>query len=540
MIWIAAFAAVALPSFEAPAPLNYPFVAKWRGQHGTAVGLCTAELIAPLYIITAAHCATRMLKNETVHVHVEFENATTTNLRRDVVQHSCVHAPRGTDVAICRLIASVPPAEVVPVALVSDIYRTGESNLPEVECVGTYHGLHATGPKALLAEKSGQHVYVDNTNASGMHAGDSGGAWVVRSARARASADEQLLLVGVIHGGETNHGKRLGVAAQVAYIGGWINATTNGTARWRSVEEEERPPVRTTATTTCNATNKQKALYLEYEYFPGESPEEMAVYDISVGHAYNATAGLTRYGANGIYAAQPIELSDGPGGYFGSQVDGGEVGGLLFSIWDGKRKGKGATCSEPDKAPNATWCARKHAFPLSPSCHRNCNDCALHPGWHNTTGTQCSVKLSLRAGDRIDFRLWKTSNGTTLHDPLGMGLTYQGSVWTLSATNHSDATQVWTVGEIFFEDSYGGVGRFNAFHEHIGCTPCLAFFESEVRIGPYAIEPGHRVVRAIRFNPIDAQCEAYAVRNLTVDGIPAAQISTGPGSGPGALRRSVL
>lgn len=223
-------------SREPPLPLNYPFVAKWRGLHGTAVGLCTAELIAPLYIITAAHCATRMLKNETVHVHVEFANATTANLRRDVVPNSCVHAPSGTDVAICRLTASVPTTEAAPVALVSKIYRTGaQPSLPAVMCVGTYHGLHARGPKALLPEKSGQHVYVDNTNASGMHAGDSGGAWVVRSASARAPAEEELLLVGVIHGGETNHGKRLGVAAQVAYIGGWINATTNGTVRWRSV-----------------------------------------------------------------------------------------------------------------------------------------------------------------------------------------------------------------------------------------------------------------------------------------------------------------
>ena len=39
--------------------LDYPFVAKWRGLHGHAVGLCTAELVAPLWIVTAGHCAVR-------------------------------------------------------------------------------------------------------------------------------------------------------------------------------------------------------------------------------------------------------------------------------------------------------------------------------------------------------------------------------------------------------------------------------------------------------------------------------------------------
>lgn len=40
----------------------FPFVAKWRGLHGHAVGLCTAELIAPLWVVTAGHCAARMVR----------------------------------------------------------------------------------------------------------------------------------------------------------------------------------------------------------------------------------------------------------------------------------------------------------------------------------------------------------------------------------------------------------------------------------------------------------------------------------------------
>lgn len=50
----------------------YPFIGEWRGRHGNAVGLCTAELVAPLWVITAGHCATRMLRHEEDKVQVEF------------------------------------------------------------------------------------------------------------------------------------------------------------------------------------------------------------------------------------------------------------------------------------------------------------------------------------------------------------------------------------------------------------------------------------------------------------------------------------
>lgn len=212
--------------------LHYPFVSKWRGLHGHAVGLCTAELVAPLWVVTAGHCAVRMLHNETVKVHVELPDATTPNLRRNVVPHSCVHAPSGIDVALCRLAEQVGPTEALPVKLNAAVYETGGA-VPPPEgalCVGTYHGMHATGPKPLLTETGGAHIFVDNTNGSGMHAGDSGGAWLVRS-----TPESEWVLAGVIHGGEKRGGHKHGVASQVSYIGAWINATTGGAVRWGTV-----------------------------------------------------------------------------------------------------------------------------------------------------------------------------------------------------------------------------------------------------------------------------------------------------------------
>jgi hypothetical protein len=113
--------------------------------------------------------------------------------------------------------------------------------------------------------------------------------------------------------------------------------------------------------------------------------------DISIDHIWNSTSDMRRYGSNGVYAANPIGFGPGVSGYFGSQADGDtSEGGLLFSIWD-KEQREGASCASTygaAKAPNSTWCQHLHSFPLSDNCHRHCLDCGLHPGWHNTSGTQ--------------------------------------------------------------------------------------------------------------------------------------------------------
>jgi hypothetical protein len=88
---------------------------------------------------------------------------------------------------------------------------------------------------------------------------------------------------------------------------------------------------------------------------------------------------------------------------------------------------------------------------------------------------------------------------------------------------------------MFFEDTFSDVTRFGAFHEHIGCVPCDSFFESEIRREPYSIQPGNRQVQSIGFQRKNVSCELYSVDVLSEaagGGVPQAQISTGPGTGP--------
>ena len=81
----------------------------------------------------------------------------------------------------------------------------------------------------------------------------------------------------------------------------------------------------------CTAANKQKALYLQYVIEP--PLQESPALDISVEHRWNATSDMSRWGTNGVYAANPVGFQDGPSGYFGSQATGDIAqGGLLFSL----------------------------------------------------------------------------------------------------------------------------------------------------------------------------------------------------------------
>mmetsp|Transcript_3600 Transcript_3600/g.11247 ORF Transcript_3600/g.11247 Transcript_3600/m.11247 type:complete len:258 (-) Transcript_3600:106-879(-) len=198
---------------------EYPFVGAWRGHHGHAIGLCTAELVAKEWVLTAGHCATRMLRHEVDHVQVTFAHGG--DVERGVTH--CIHADqKGVDLALCHLKLAV--GAFPPVALNADLYRTHGLHGGPVMCVGTAHGLHTTGPKILEYEDNGAHLYVNNRGGNGMHAGDSGGAWVHKIADpAKGPNASMWVLSGVIHGGEGSPEHRRGVAVQPSFIRWWID-----------------------------------------------------------------------------------------------------------------------------------------------------------------------------------------------------------------------------------------------------------------------------------------------------------------------------
>ena len=215
-------------------------VAKWRGTHpstdsgtlSTVVGLCTAELIASDWIITAEHCATRLLKHEKDKVRVTFAESAA-KVERGVT-HCVKPSGADVDVVICKLTLGV--GSISPLLLNADKYTTAQHG-KAVMCVGTAGGYHADGPKTLEYEGNGAHLYVSQSSGSGMKAGDSGGAWVhevnVANATSNSTTMHQLLS-GVIHGGSGKGKHKRGIAAQVSFIRSFIDEHTNGTAAWAS------------------------------------------------------------------------------------------------------------------------------------------------------------------------------------------------------------------------------------------------------------------------------------------------------------------
>eukprot|EP01060_Flectonema_neradi_P040869 TRINITY_DN9470_c0_g1_i1.p1 TRINITY_DN9470_c0_g1~~TRINITY_DN9470_c0_g1_i1.p1 ORF type:complete len:291 (+),score=52.78 TRINITY_DN9470_c0_g1_i1:131-1003(+) len=267
---------------------------------------------------------------------------------------------------------------------------------------------------------------------------------------------------------------------------------------------------------------KQKALYVHYTYNP--SLVDVPATNLTAEVVWTSTSKMKAYGKNGIFAAQPVGSKDGVGGYFGSQDDGGKEGQLLFSIWDKQRK-DGDTCRDPSHTPNSTWCSFKHALPVSTeSCHRNCNDCGLHPTWTNTTGTQCYVKMDIKEGQKLTFTFERLSRNESY---LYQGYTYYGSTWRLSASGTH-------IGTMFWEDTFEGIDRLSSFHEHIGYTPCDSFYEEEMRTGPFITSPSPRSPVDMTFTPpkqpANASCLLY---NVTIDKLTfTATFATGPGTGP--------
>jgi hypothetical protein len=159
---------------------------------------------------------------------------------------------------------------------------------------------------------------------------------------------------------------------------------------------------------------------------------------------------------------------------------------------------------------------RKHSFPLSANCHRHCQDCGLHPGWTNTTGTQCGAPMDIAEGDGFVLRITRTAAVTTFEYPKGHFL--NGSAWIVTAQRirrHgipvTPPGPVMVVGRQFWEGTFSGISRIGSFHEHIGCIPCEAFYESTIRRGPWIHAPVSREANVSYSDSKHPYCKLHSV-----------------------------
>jgi hypothetical protein len=212
---------------------SYPYVGAWRGHHADSarVGIGTCVLIAPNWILTAAHVAhAEDSAPEKRRVDIRFPNAD----RHTVASF----VGKGADIALVRL--DKPVTNIVPVAILDHVLLETDGTVT-FTVVGTSGGRHAyPGEQGF-----GKGVMITHPKVAGSQsgrAGDSGGAWVIE----RAGVDNDLL-IGIIHGGASQGGKSFGLAVQPAAFHQWIDetlATTGDKARWQPLDEIPKNPTK--------------------------------------------------------------------------------------------------------------------------------------------------------------------------------------------------------------------------------------------------------------------------------------------------------
>merc|ERR1712125_288584 len=215
------------------------------------------------------------------------------------------------------------------------------------------------------------------------------------------------------------------------------------------------------------------------------------------------------------------------GGYLGPQIKGRSGGQHLYSVWDTHRP----------NVDGSSVPGRRLAVPASDpgSCVRNCQDCGLHPELALaglTSGTQCKLPADMREGQAFVYRIrMSNASATSLFD----GTTYHGTEWEVTVTDLQNGF-TFVLGRVVLtgDTASEGIEVWKNFHEHIGCTPCDAFYEKTTVTGPWILEPKDvHEVKAGFVEPLNpaTSCRHYRVTSLS--GLSVG-IETGPGVAPHA------
>jgi hypothetical protein len=276
---------------------------------------------------------------------------------------------------------------------------------------------------------------------------------------------------------------------------------------------------------TCAQTNKQRSVYLQWTFDPPLTASN--AFDVAHKVEWKHVSRLSEYGKNGLFQAfrffmaKPATGVKSFSGYTGPQIT-ATTRTHLFSIWD--------TYNDPTNAE------RRLALPAADPghCKRNCNDCGLHPGVYDTTGTQCKLDFQDGHSDASYFYRLRMSNpdaSVSYND-----VTYSGTEWEVTVTTERESSrETIVVGRMLLQGdaSTSGIEVYKSFHEHIGCTSCDAFYEQTIVTGPFILEPqGIHTVTAGSVEPLDSKYLCRLHREVHLGGLKVS-LETGPGVDPG-------
>jgi hypothetical protein len=204
----------------------YPCVASWRGhqKESSRVGVGTCILIAPSWVLTAAHVASPLIKGDPDReIRITFPGGIT---------RVAISAVRVTDQDIALVKLDKPVTNIAPIVLQSIPLTKQDHGLIPLVIVGTSGGRKVLQGHQAFGAPPLMYRIPNETLTSGK-SGDSGGAWILKQ-----TDDSPPLLVAVLSGGVQLKGKQYGRGIQPSLYRSWIDATlaTNNTAAvWKEI-----------------------------------------------------------------------------------------------------------------------------------------------------------------------------------------------------------------------------------------------------------------------------------------------------------------
>eukprot|EP00927_Polykrikos_kofoidii_P077414 TRINITY_DN74353_c0_g1_i1.p1 TRINITY_DN74353_c0_g1~~TRINITY_DN74353_c0_g1_i1.p1 ORF type:complete len:411 (+),score=20.56 TRINITY_DN74353_c0_g1_i1:55-1287(+) len=242
----------------------------------------------------------------------------------------------------------------------------------------------------------------------------------------------------------------------------------------------------------CNHSNKQRAVYTQFEFAPPIAQRNL--FDVSVDVLWGDLTSLREHKQNGVFTSFTLHFGGGgtgiPGGYVGAQLKGEDLGQqfLLFSLWDN----------------DGMTVPINNDIAESKNCERHCNDgMHCHKNPDGTTGSRCVASILMptawpSAYNRL--RIQRTEAERSVFSTTWKKQV-KGSVWQASYGPVDGPSVV--IGSILIvdllgdaESGSGGISNFQSFHEQLGCVPCGAYELKVTKRLPEVEDTKSKVVRA--------------------------------------------
>lgn len=245
----------------------------------------------------------------------------------------------------------------------------------------------------------------------------------------------------------------------------------------------------------CSFRTKQAPIHTNWNFEP--KLEELNIFDVAMYVEMSSVSQIAPFSMNGIHYKMNFEIQRTPKsqafkGFVGPLARGG-VAAEDSLYGQHYLQVKDTQLPSPDgMLVRGRWLALpgERVSGDIGSCVRSCVECDNYPQLRSsglTTGVVCTVDVGIVDESSFVYRLRQSKPETSM---AFQGSKYDGSEWEVTVRDVS-TDAYYVVGRFFLEgaSSTSGISSFMATHEHLGCAPCDAYFQSVRTAGPFVLNP---------------------------------------------------